>query len=184
MGTTTSTSELPPNALPRNESPASEAPASKVQPISSVGNTMKYSKNMAAKSLSTLASSYKFVWHAWLGTAVSSQKAATSFAKGMAKKGEETEDRARKQLKERARDVRSASRRMRDEALSRIDALEGRIGRGMSRSLHFVGVPTRGDVDRLALLMADMSESIEELAALEQQRQEQHTRAKRPSASS
>lgn len=180
MANTTSTKELPTTALPANEPTASN-----VQPIGSVENTVRYSKNIAAKSLSTVANSYRFMWRAWLGTAVTSQEAATSFAKNMAKKGEETEEKAKGKLNETVGEVRSSSRKLRDNALARIDALEERVGRGMSRSLHFMGVPTRGDVDRLALLMADMSESIEELTALKEQRaQEQQSKPKRPSTSS
>lgn len=180
MATTTSTNELPTTALPANEPSAGN-----VQPIGSVGNTVKYSRNIAAKSLSAVASSYRFMWRAWLGTAVTSQEAATTFARNMAKKGEETEEKAKDKLSETVGEVRSSSRKLRDNALSRIDALEDRVGRGMSRSLHFIGVPTRGDVDKLALLMADMSESIEELTALNEQRgQEQQSKSRRPSASS
>lgn len=152
---------------------------SNVQAISSMTGTVEYSKNIAAKSLSTVGNSYKFMWHAWLGTAVTSQQTATSFAQDMAKKGEQTEKQARAQLDRRLKEAKSASARLREKARARIDTLESKVGSNMSRSLHFMGVPTRSDVDKLALLMADMSESIDELTTMKQQ-----SKAKRPSSSS
>lgn len=159
---------------------------SNVQPISSVTGTVEYSKNMAAKSLSTVANSYKFVWHAWLGTAVTSQETATKFAQTMAKRGEETEKQAMARVSQRLDEARSASMKLRDSARNRIDVIEEKVGSNMGRSLHFMGVPTRGDVDKLALLMADMSESLDELTAMKEQRlkEQQQTKAKRPSSSS
>lgn len=165
-------------------STTTDVPTSNVQPISSVTGTMEYSKNVAAKSLSTVANSYKFAWHTWLGTAVTTQETATRFAQNMAKKGEESEKHARERLNERLQEAKSRSMKLRDRARARMDVLEERVGRSMGRSLHFMGVPTRGDVDKLALLMADMSESIDELTALKQQQQQQSKTAKRPSTSS
>ncbi|MEX1032617.1 MAG: phasin family protein [Cellvibrionaceae bacterium] len=163
-----------------------ETHSSNVQPIPSMTGTVEYSKNMAAKSLNTMANSSKFVWHAWLGTAVTGQETATSFAQDMAKKGEQVEERARKRINERINEAKSKSVQLRDKAKARIDVLEDRVGSSMSRSLHFMGVPTRSDVDRLALLMADMSESLDELTAMKEQRQkeQQQSKAKRPSTSS
>ncbi len=169
-------------ATETSTSTGKENPISNVQPISSMTGTVEYSKNMAAKSLSTVANSYKFMWHAWLGTAVTSQEVATSFAQDMAKKGEQTEKQARANLDSKFQEAKSASASLRDRARARIDTLESKVGANMGRSLHFMGVPTRSDVDRLALLMADMSESIDELTAMKQQ--SKTTAPKRPSSSS
>jgi poly(hydroxyalkanoate) granule-associated protein len=170
------------------ETTTKETLSSNVQPISSMTGTMEYSKNVAAKSLATMANSSRFMWRAWLGTAVAGQESATHFAQNMAKKGEETEQQAREKLHEKVSEARFATMKLRDKARARMDILEERVGKRMCRSLHFMGVPTRGDVDKLALLMADMSESIDELTAmrqqLQQQQQQQQPKAKRPSTSS
>lgn len=162
------------------ETSSSESTPSNVQPISSVRGTVNYSRTMATKSFNTVANTYKFAWRAWLGTAVTGQQTATSFARDMAKKGEETETLARKKINDGYAEAKSASVRLREQAKTRIDVLEDKVGKGMGRSLHFMGVPTREDVDRLALLMAEMSESIDELTSMKEQQQ---SKAKRPTSS-
>lgn len=138
--------------------------------------TVEGSKRLSVKSLSMVANFHKLAWHAWLGAAVTVQQTATSVTQSMAVKGEKIEGTARNKISERFSEAESNSLKLRDKARARVDLLEQKVGKAI------LGVPTQRDVDKLALLMADMSESINELANLK--RQQQQSKAKRPSSSS
>jgi len=139
------------------------------------------SKVMAAKSLSKITNSSKFAWHAWLGTAAFAEKSVvdfsksmatkgTVFAKTMATKGLEIEAKAKAEMTEKMAKAKSSTGKTKDKitvlSKAKIENVEKMISKGLNKSLHVVGVPTRGDVDKLALLMSDMSKTIEELAAV------------------
>lgn len=164
------------------ETSTHELSASNVQPIKAANETLGRSRQLASRSVKAVTSSYRFMWHAWLGTAVTSQETATKFVVDMAKRGEDAEEKARARLNETYKEAKSASERMKHDAAARVDKLEARVGKTMGRSLRFMGVPSRTDMDRLTLLMADMSESIEELTALKDQQPNKTTR--RPSTPS
>jgi hypothetical protein len=155
------------------------------------------SKLKAAKSLTTLSKSSKFVWHAWLGSAATAEKSVVDFAKSMtmkgtvftktmATKGIEIEAKAKAELTEKLSKAKSKSMLTREKisgiSKAKIDDVEKMISKGLNKSLHVVGVPTRGDVDKLALLMSDMSSTIEELAAISGQKSKRSTTSKPASA--
>ena len=146
------------------------------------------SKLKAAKSLSTLAISSKFAWHTALGTAAMAEKGVVSFskslatkgsalatkgtvfAKTMAIKGSEIEAKAKAEMTEKYSKAKTSTGKTKEKitiiSKAKIDDVEKLISKGLNKSLHVVGVPTRSDMDKLALLMGDMSKTIEELAAV------------------
>ncbi len=139
------------------------------------------SKLLAAKSLSKITISSKFAWHAWLGTAALAEKSVVSlsksmatkgtvFAKAMASKGSEIEAKAKTEMADKVAKAKSSSEKTKTKisvlSKAKIENVEKMISKGLDKSLHAVGVPTRGDMDKLALLMSDMSKTIEELAVV------------------
>lgn len=139
------------------------------------------SKLKAAKSLSALTNSSKFAWHAWLGTAAMAEKSVVSFsksmaskgsafAKTMASKGSEIEAKAKAEMTDKMAKAKTTTEKTKTKitvlSKAKVESIEKIISGGLNKSLHAVGVPTRGDLDKLALLMSDMSKTIEELAAV------------------
>lgn len=142
-----------------------------------IATSIQKSKLYAAKSLFTVKKSTKFAWHAWLGTAATAEENVVSLAKtmaakgsAMAAKGSEIETKAVTGVNEQVDKVKSKSTETKAKltglSKGKIDSVEKYISKGLNKSLHAVGVPTRGDMDKLALLMNEMSKSIEELTVV------------------
>lgn len=128
------------------------------------GEAAEKQKAIAAKAMVTLSESTKFVWRAWLGTAVTIEQRITKAAVDMAKRGQEFESKAKVEAVKRKDQAKESTAKMKQKAEARIDDVEQIIDRGVSRSLNFLGVPTRQDMNRLTLMVQDVAESINELA--------------------
>ncbi len=152
---------------PLNDEKVIEEAAS-VSPL--IAKSLEKSKLLAAKSLFTAKKSSAFMWHAWLGSAATAEENVVSLAKAMAVKGMEVESKAKAEMSEKVGKVKSTSTKTKAKltgiSKEKMDTVEKYINKGLNKSLHAVGVPTRGDMDKLALLMTDMSKSIEELTAI------------------
>lgn len=136
----------------------------------SIAKGFEQSKMFATKSLFTLSKSSKFVWHTALGSAATAEENLVSFSKAMATKGAEVESKAKSQLSSKFGSVKDKAEK-RKESLSalskdKIASVEKILNKGVNKSLHAVGVPTKTDMDKLAGLMGEMSKSIEELTAV------------------
>ena len=135
-----------------------------------IAKSLEKSKLFAAKSLFTAKKSSKFMWHAWLGSAATAEENVVSLAKAMAVKGLEVESKAKAEMAEKVGKVKTTSIKTKAKltglSKDKMETVEKFINKGLNKSLHAVGVPTRGDMDKLALLMTDMSKSIEELTAI------------------
>lgn len=129
---------------------------------------VEQSKAMAYKSLNRFKNSSRFVWHTYLGTAATMEETAVDFAKTMAKKGGSVEANAKERINSRLAKAKAAKEKfgtkLNEMSSARVARVEKAVSAGLNKSLHAVGVPTKGDMDELALLMNDMSKSIEALA--------------------
>ncbi|GAB1268921.1 hypothetical protein NBRC116493_21740 [Aurantivibrio infirmus] len=142
--------------------------------IASLEETVENSKAAVSKSLSKLTKPYQFIWHAALGTASLTEKNVSEFTQAMADKGTEVEAKAKEDIDKKIMGVKLAvltkRKKILDFSKRKINKVEGLIGKGFSRTLHAAGVPTKGDMEQIALLMSEMSGAIEELTALSEKK--------------
>jgi len=143
-------------------------------------------KKMFSKSLYRFTKSSQFMWHAYLGTAATAEETAVSFAKSMAEKGSSVESKAMKTIDSRISKLKAksmeAKARLSKLSSAKVEKVEKTIGMGLNKTLLTVGVPTKGDMDELALLMSDMSKSIESLVPLAEAKAKRTSSAKTTTA--
>ena len=121
-----------------------------------------------AKVISGVGSAYKFAWYTCLGTALTMEEKVVDFGKKMAAKGAETDLKANlisNRLEAPKAKLNSAKAELKMKAQEKIAGVEHALDEGVNRSLHFVGVPSRKDMDQMTSLMKDMADSITELSS-------------------
>lgn len=144
--------------------------ASNVEALKKVGAT---SGSKIVKTFKGAASVARFSWHAWLGAALTVEEKASSMLTDFAKKGDEFEDKTFKKvstkLKKTKGDVTEQiveqTSGIRLIAQNKMSDVETIFDKGVNRSLHMLGVPTKHDVRELTSLMKDMSDAINDLSA-------------------
>mgnify|MGYP003683631627 CR=1 FL=1 len=143
-------------------------------------------RSRVVKAISGVGSAYKFAWYSCLGTAVTVEERLVDFSKKMAVKGASVD--IKPSIISRTFDapkakITHASSELKYKAQEKITDVEQALDEGVNRSLHFIGVPSRKDMDQMTCLMKDMADSITELSS---QLQSQKTvsasssRAKKP----
>ncbi len=115
-----------------------------------------------------VGSAYKFAWYTCLGTALTLEETVTGFSKKMAAKGS-GHDFSPAMLTRRFEAPKAkidhARAEFRSKAQKKIVGVEHALDEGVNRSLHFIGVPSRKDMNQMTSLMQDMAESITELSS-------------------
>lgn len=138
--------------------------------VGSFSKGLAQSKLLAAKSLANVSKSSQFIWHTCLGSAATAEENLVSLSKSMAKKGAEIDTKAKAEAMAKMNKVKATAKQRKESITNiskeKIESVEKFISKGLNKSLHAAGVPTRGDLDKLALLMSDMSKSLEELTAV------------------
>lgn len=138
-------------------------------------------KNNAGKVISRVGNFYKYAWYTALGSALTLEENVSEFSKKMASKGEKVELKAKSKITKKF-DVRktkltSASEDIKSKAQGKMDDVEQIFDKGVNKSLHFIGVPSRKDMDQMTMLMKDMADSINELSSQLQEKKSTTTTA-------
>jgi len=118
--------------------------------------------------ISGVGSVYKFAWNTCLGTAVTVEEKVVDFGKKMAVKGASVEIKSSiisRRLDVPKAKISHASAELKYKAQEKIINVEHALDKGVNRSLHFMGVPSRKDMDQMTSLMKDMADSITELSS-------------------
>ncbi|NIB39647.1 phasin family protein [Pseudomaricurvus alkylphenolicus] len=152
----------------------------------SVANEIEVTQSTTPKKpirqlVGQVGNAYKFAWHTCLGAAVTAEEKITEFAREMAEKGAKVEFNPPRRILERREKLTSASEDIKHKAQERIEDVEHMIDEGVNRSLHFMGVPSRKDMDEMTSLMKDMADSITELSSQLQAQKSTASRAKKTS---
>ncbi len=140
-----------------NSNNAADEPESNVQQFAAAANAKNKSK--IAGAAIKVGMVYRFAWRTCLGAAISAEQAAVGWAKNMAEKGAEFETKAKSGAQEKLQNS-----PIRNKAQEKIADLETMIDKGVNRSLNFIGVPTKKDINTLTHLIQDMADAINELA--------------------
>jgi predicted HicB family RNase H-like nuclease len=117
------------------------------------------------KLIAGVSSASKFAWHTCLGSAVVLEEKVVNLSYKMAEKGSEFEKQTKGKLDSRKTRLSSASAGFKAKAQEKIVDVEQVIDKGVNRSLHMIGVPSRKDMNQLTNLMQDMADSISDLAS-------------------
>ncbi len=129
-----------------------------------------------SKVISGVGGAYKFAWYTWLGTAVTAEEKLKSLGKGVASSSKKMAAKGRgvkitapktaimKQLDAPKAKLTTMKADLTTKAQGRISHVEDALDKGVNKSLHFVGVPSRKDMDQMTSLMKDMADSITELS--------------------
>ncbi|GAB3112863.1 phasin family protein [Aestuariicella hydrocarbonica] len=141
-------------------------------------------KSSAGKVLSGVGSFYKYAWYTALGSALTLEENVAEFSKKMAAKGEKVELKAKTKITQKfdfpKAKLTSASEDIKSKAHEKMEDVEQIIDKGVNRSLHFIGVPSRKDMDQMTMLMKDMADSITELSTqLQEKKATSASRAKK-----
>lgn len=121
-----------------------------------------------AKVISGVGSAYKFAWYTCIGTALMVEEKVVDFSKKMAAKGAETDLKTTlisSRLDAPKAKLNKAKAELKLKAQEKVADVEHALDEGVNRSLHFVGVPSRKDMDQMTSLMKDMADSITELSS-------------------
>ncbi|MBU3068429.1 phasin family protein [Aestuariicella sp. G3-2] len=144
-------------------------------------------KANAGKVISRVGNFYKYAWYTALGSALTLEENVSEFGKKMAAKGEKVELKAKtkitKKFDVRKTKITSAGEDIKSKAQEKIEDVEQIIDKGVNKSLHFIGVPSRKDMDQMTMLMKDMADSITELSS-QLQEKKTTTRAKKTTTKS
>lgn len=131
-------------------------------------------KESAVKVISTVGTFYKTAWYTALGSAVTLEENISDFRKKMTAKGQRVDLKEKsvlvRRLNHRKMKLVSVGEDIKSKAQDKIEDVEEILDRGVNRSLHFIGVPSRKDLDQMTLLMKDMADSISELSCQLQDR--------------
>ncbi|WP_439134384.1 phasin family protein [Pseudomaricurvus sp.] len=145
-------------------------------------------KANAGKVISRVGNFYKYAWYTALGSALTLEESVSGFGKKMAEKGEKVELKAKtkitKKFDVRKTKITSASEDIKSKAQGKMDDVEHIIDKGVNKSLHFIGVPSRKDMDQMTMLMKDMADSITELSTQLQEKKTTTSRAKKTTTKS
>lgn len=142
------------------------------------------------KVITGVGEAYKFAWYTCLGTAVTVEEKVAVFGKKMADKGSQIDLKSQfgisSKLEAPKAKLTTAREELKTKAHETIVDVEQALDKGVNRSLHFIGVPSRKDMDQMTSLMKDMADSITELSS---QLQDQKSvpaasRAKKPKTDS
>ncbi len=132
-------------------------------------STFYKGKQKAGKVISGVGKVYKYAWYTCLGSALTVEENLLSVGKKMAAKGEKVSSKNRKKiistLDLRKNKVIHAREDIKVRAHEKMEGVENIIDKGVNRSLHFIGVPSRNDMDQMTSLMKDMADSITELTS-------------------
>ena len=147
----------------------SEAPPDNVQQISDAAVNAASAAGREARSLIgdallTLQKGARFSWHTWLGAAIKAEELAVNTGKSFAQRGADFEKQAKKKINRQFDKANKSTEGLRKRARKRMADIESMVERGTDRSLHFLRVPTRGDVDQLTSLIQELADSVNELA--------------------
>ncbi|MYM63628.1 phasin family protein [Pseudomaricurvus sp. HS19] len=135
-------------------------------------------------AITKVGGAYKYAWFTCLGTAMTMEEKLTGlgkdvegklvdFSKKMADKGAKAKmaspsamlvkklDAPKAKLESK---LESAKAEIKTKAQTKITDVEEVFDKGVNKSLHFIGVPSRKDMDQMTMLMKDMAESIAELS--------------------
>jgi len=138
------------------------------------------------KVISGVGSAYKFAWYACLGAALTVEESVTDFSKKMAVKGAGVDLKPAlitKRFEAPKAKIDHARAEFKSKAQEKIVGVEHALDEGVNRSLHFIGVPSRKDMNQMTSLMQDMAESITELSTqLQNQKSTPVSRAKKTKA--
>lgn len=132
--------------------------------VAAANAASREAKSIVGNSFLALKNSAAFAWHTWLGAAVVAEEFAVKQVKGFANRGEKFEGQARKKLSQQVDKAASSTEGLRKQARKRLTDMEGLLERGTNRSLHFLRVPTRNDVDKLTDLIQELTDSVNDLA--------------------
>ncbi len=143
---------------------------------------------------------YKYAWFTCLGTAMTMEEKLTGFSKDMEGKlvdfGKKMADKGAKtkiaspsamlvkKLDAPKAKLESAKAEIKTKAQTKITDVEEVFDKGVNKSLHFIGVPSRKDMDQMTMLMKDMAESIAELSTQLADQKPAKTTAKKTTAKS
>ncbi len=146
-------------------------------------------KAKAGKVISGVGMFYKYAWYTCLGTAMTVEENVVEFGKKMADKGESVEASAIKKITSkfdtRKTKLISVTDDFKSKAQEKVDDVEEILDKGVNKSLHFIGVPSRKDMDQMTSLMKDMAESITELSSqLQEKKTSAASRAKKTTTKS
>jgi Poly(hydroxyalcanoate) granule associated protein (phasin) len=111
---------------------------------------------------------YKFTWYTCLGTVITAEEKVTDFGKKMAARGATVDVKPSvisKRLDTPKAKISHASAELKFKAQEKITGVEQALDEGVNRSLHFMGVPSRKDMDQMTSLIKDMADSISELSS-------------------
>lgn len=138
------------------------------KPLESDGMPRPKRKSRIVKAITGVGSAYKFAWYGCLGAAVTAEERLVDFSKRMAVKGASVD--LKPSLISRTFDtpkakITHASSELKYRAQEKITDVEQALDEGVNRSLHFIGVPSRKDMDQMTCLMKDMADSITEISS-------------------
>jgi poly(hydroxyalkanoate) granule-associated protein len=109
-----------------------------------------------------LRDSLEQVWLAGLGALTLTEHEGTTFFKSLVKRGQGLERQTLERLDTAVAEVTEAVRRTRRNAVVR---LEDDAEQAMTKTLHRLGVPTRGDVQSLTRRVESLADTLERQAA-------------------
>ncbi|MAZ89016.1 MAG: hypothetical protein CL693_15420 [Cellvibrionaceae bacterium] len=146
-------------------------------------SAMDKKSSRIVKVISGVGSAYKFAWYTCLGTALTVEETVTDFSKKMAVKGAGVDLKPTlltKRFEAPKAKIDHARAEFKSKAQEKIVGVEHALDEGVNRSLHFIGVPSRKDMNQMTSLMQDMAESITELSTqLQSQKSAPASRAKK-----
>ncbi|MGH1374200.1 MAG: phasin family protein [Cellvibrionaceae bacterium] len=149
-------------------------------------DSMPKKSSRIVKVISGVGSAYKFAWYTCLGTALTVEETVTDFSKKMAVKGAGVDLKPSlitKRFEAPKAKIDHARAEFKSKAQEKIVGVEHALDEGVNRSLHFIGVPSRKDMNQMTSLMQDMAESITELSSqLQNQKPAPASRAKKAKA--
>ena len=152
--------------------------------------TKKFSEKVTG-AITKVGGMYKYAWFTCLGTALTMEEKFTDFSKDVEGKlvdfGKKMADKGSKakmaspsamlvkkldapkaklvaKLDAPKAKLESAKAEIKTKAQTKITDVEEVFDKSVNKSLHFIGVPSRKDMDQMTMLMKDMAESIAELS--------------------